>query len=109
MFPPRCIFFSFFPSFTLSFFFKLSIIDHETFKLITPKEFFKLAWSKKDALDRAPHITTLIRRSTQLTSFVCAKILEETDLKQRSEVLKHFILVADVSFFELWKPCGPRF
>ena len=67
------------------------------FTSITPKEFFKGAWSKADAVFLAPNITSLIRRSTQLTSFVCAKILEETDIRQRVEVLKHFILIADVS------------
>jgi len=74
---------------------QLTLIDFGLFEKIKPKEFFKLAWSKKDGQLVAPNITALIKRSTQLTSFVCSKILEEPEIQARADILKHFILVAD--------------
>ena len=47
---------------------QLTIIDFEIFKQISPKEFFKLGWSKKDSQYIAPNITALIHRSTQVIS-----------------------------------------
>ena len=74
---------------------QLYLIDFAYYSAIRPGEFIKLAWSRKDDVTRAPSVLQVIRRSTQLTSFVCHTILELRDMKSRSEMVRIWILIMD--------------
>ena len=56
--------------------------------------------------DPAPNVKALILHSNQLTNWVAEMILNQSDVKKRVVVIKHFVSVADVGI----KCCDiPRF
>lgn len=79
---------------------QLTIIESRLYGKIKPTECLGKTWSKKlaaDDVDPAPNVKALILHSNQLTNWVAEMILNQSDVKKRVVVIKHFVSVADVS------------
>jgi len=73
---------------------QLTIMESKTYCQIQPIECLNKAWSEKDS-SPAVNVKAMIEFSNRTTGWVAYAILRENDIRRRSEVLKHFILVAD--------------
>lgn len=79
---------------------QLTIVESKLYGKIRPTECLNKTWQKKLAEneeDPAPNVKALILHSNQLTNWVAEMILTQLDVKKRVVVIKHFVLVADVS------------
>ena len=80
---------------------QLTIVESRLYGRIKPTECLNKQWQKKVAPEDnepAPNVKALILHSNQLTNWVAEMILNQTDVKKRVVVIKHFVAVADVSF-----------
>jgi son of sevenless len=80
---------------------QLTIIESKLYGKIKPTECLGKTWQKKvaaEAPDPAPNVKALILHSNQLTNWVAEMILSQSEVKKRVVVIKHFVLIADVSF-----------
>jgi len=79
---------------------QLTIIESRLYAKIKPTECLNKIWQKKVAPeeepDPAPNVKALILHSNQLTNWVAEMILNQSDVKKRVVVIKHFVSVADV-------------
>lgn len=73
---------------------QLTILESELYNNIQPLDCLNKAWSDKSS-HTASNIRTMIHASNKITSWVAESILSETDIKRRSSIMKHFILIAD--------------
>lgn len=79
---------------------QLTIIESGLYGKIKPTECLNKTWQKKLAPDErepAANVKALILHSNQLTNWVAEMILNQSDVKKRVVVIKHFVSVADVS------------
>ena len=79
---------------------QLTIIESKLYGKIKPTECLGKTWQKKvaaEAPDPAPNVKALILHSNQLTNWVAEMILSQSEVKKRVVVIKHFVLIADVS------------
>lgn len=79
---------------------QLTIIESGLYCKIKPTECLNKTWQKKIAPDErepAANVKALILHSNQLTNWVAEMILNQSDVKKRVVVIKHFVSVADVS------------
>jgi son of sevenless-like protein len=79
---------------------QLTIIESKLYGKIKPMECLNKTWQKKlqpGEPDPAANIKQLILHSNQLTNWVAQMILNQTDVRRRVIVIKHFVSVADVS------------
>jgi son of sevenless-like protein len=79
---------------------QLTIIESKLYGKIKPMECLNKTWQKKlqpGEPDPAANIKQLILHSNQLTNWVAQMILNQTDVRRRVVVIKHFVSVADVS------------
>lgn len=79
---------------------QLTIIESGLYGKIKPTECLNKTWQKKIAPDErepAANVKALILHSNQLTNWVAEMILNQSDVKKRVVVIKHFVSVADVS------------
>ena len=79
---------------------QLTIIESRLYGKIKPTECLNKTWQKKlgpDDPDPAANVKALILHSNQLTNWVAEMILNQSDVKKRVVVIKHFVTVADVS------------
>jgi son of sevenless-like protein len=79
---------------------QLTIVESKLYGKIKPTECLNKTWQKKVAEgdpEPAPNVKALILHSNQLTNWVAEMILTQLDVKKRVVVIKHFVLVADVS------------
>ena len=79
---------------------QLTIIESRLYGKIKLVECLNKTWQKKLAPgeeDPAKNIKALILHSNQLTNWVAQMILNQNDVKRRVIVIKHFVLIADVS------------
>ena len=74
---------------------QLTIIEWNIYKSIHPSECTGLAWSKKNASERAPNVLAMINRFNAVNNWVVSEILRPETQRQRIEILNHFIEVAD--------------
>ncbi|KAL6712721.1 cell division cycle-related protein [Lecanora helva] len=74
---------------------QLTIIESRLYGKIKPKECLSKHWSKKVGPDEAPNVKAFILHSNQLTNWVAEMILNQSDVKKRVVVIKHFVTVAD--------------
>lgn len=81
---------------------QLTIIESKLFARIKPTECLDKCWQTKqpDGGEPAPNIKSLILHSNQLTNWVAEMILNQSDVKKRVVVIKHFVGVAEVSVHE---------
>ncbi len=78
---------------------QLTIIESRLYGKIKPPEVLNKTWQRKlspDDPDPAPNVKALILHSNQLTNWVAEMILNQSDVKKRVVVIKHFVSVADV-------------
>ena len=81
---------------------QLTIVESKLYGKIRPTECLNKTWQKKvgeNDPEPAPNVKALILHSNQLTNWVAEMILTQLDVKKRVVVIKHFVLVADVSRF----------
>jgi son of sevenless-like protein len=79
---------------------QLTIVESKLYGKIRPTECLNKTWQKKvgeNDPEPAPNVKALILHSNQLTNWVAEMILTQLDVKKRVVVIKHFVLVADVS------------
>jgi len=79
---------------------QLTIIESRLYGKIKPTECLNKTWQKKlgpDDADPAANVKALILHSNQLTNWVAEMILNQSDVKKRVVVIKHFVTVADAS------------
>ena len=79
---------------------QLTIVESKLYGKIKPTECLNKTWQKKVGEgdpEPAPNVKALILHSNQLTNWVAEMILTQLDVKKRVVVIKHFVLVADVS------------
>jgi son of sevenless len=77
---------------------QLTILEAEIFRNSPSHELLKKAWSDKENPGAAPAIRRMIEVSNQITFWVASAVLREKDVKKRGSIMKHFILIADVSW-----------
>ena len=79
---------------------QLTIIESRLYGKIKPTECLNKTWQRKlgpDDPEPAANVKALILHSNQLTNWVAEMILNQSDVKKRVVVIKHFVSVADVS------------
>ena len=79
---------------------QLTIIESRLYGKIKPTECLNKTWQRKlgpDDPEPAGNVKALILHSNQLTNWVAEMILNQSDVKKRVVVIKHFVSVADVS------------
>ncbi|KAI9373685.1 ras guanine nucleotide exchange factor domain-containing protein [Aspergillus egyptiacus] len=77
---------------------QLTIIESRLYSKIRPTECLNKTWQKKvgpDEPEPSPNVKALILHSNQLTNWVAEMILNQSDVKKRVVVIKHFVNVAD--------------
>ncbi|KIW33201.1 uncharacterized protein PV07_00071 [Cladophialophora immunda] len=77
---------------------QLTIIESKLYGKIKPVECLAKTWerkSKSDSSDTAPNVQALILHSNQLTNWVSAMILGQSEVKKRVVIIKHFVLIAE--------------
>ena len=78
---------------------QLTIIESRLYFRIKPSECLNKTWNRKggpDDPDPAPSVKALILHANQLTNWVAEMILNQSEVKKRVYVIKHFVMVADV-------------
>lgn len=78
---------------------QLTIIESRLYGRIKPTECLNKTWQRKlgpDDPEPAANVKALILHSNQLTNWVAEMILNQSDVKKRVVVIKHFVSVADV-------------
>jgi son of sevenless-like protein len=83
---------------------QLTIVESKLYGKIKPTECLNKTWQKKVGEgdpEPAPNVKALILHSNQLTNWVAEMILTQLDVKKRVVVIKHFVLVADVSYLSI--------
>ncbi|CAF1011180.1 unnamed protein product [Adineta ricciae] len=75
-------------------------MDLPVFKSITPDELTSCSWSSKSKLVKAFHIVQFTRRFNQVNFWTQGELLRADILKNRIEILSHFIRIAK-KLFEL--------
>jgi hypothetical protein len=78
---------------------QLTIMEAHMFNKIQRNELMNKAWQKKESFSApalAPNIRALIRYSNQLSNWVGALILAESEIKKRAQVVGHLVNIANV-------------
>jgi son of sevenless-like protein len=76
---------------------QLTIMEAHMFNKLEREELLNKNWQKKTTPELAPNVRALIRHSNQLSNWVCATVLAESDLKKRAQVVDHLVSVANVN------------
>ncbi|CAF4945663.1 unnamed protein product, partial [Rotaria socialis] len=73
---------------------QITLMDLPVFKSINPDELISCSWSSKSKLEKAFHIVQFTRRFNQVNFWVQGELLRADIIKNRIEILSHFIRVA---------------
>jgi hypothetical protein len=76
---------------------QLTIMEARTFNSLNREELLYKNWQKNTTPELAPNVRALIRYSNQLSNWICATVLAESDLKKRAQVVDHLVSVASVN------------
>jgi son of sevenless-like protein len=76
---------------------QLTIMEASMFNKLQREELLHKNWQKSTTPELAPNIQSLIRYSNQLSNWVCATVLAESELKKRAQVVDHLVSVASVN------------
>ncbi|CAF1078499.1 unnamed protein product [Adineta steineri] len=79
---------------------QITLMDLPIFKSITPDELISCSWSSKSKLEKAFHIVQFTRRFNQVNFWTQGELLRADIVKNRIEILSHFIRIAK-KLFEL--------
>ncbi|CAF1248533.1 unnamed protein product [Rotaria sp. Silwood1] len=77
---------------------QITLMDLPVFKSITPDELISCSWSSKSKLEKAFYIVQFTRRFNQVNFWTQGELLRADILKNRTEILSHFIRVAKKLF-----------
>eukprot|EP01113_Clastostelium_recurvatum_P004256 TRINITY_DN1187_c0_g1_i11.p1 TRINITY_DN1187_c0_g1~~TRINITY_DN1187_c0_g1_i11.p1 ORF type:complete len:1140 (-),score=277.83 TRINITY_DN1187_c0_g1_i11:153-3572(-) len=72
---------------------QLTLIEHDLYRKIPPKEFLGLSWQKADKEEKSPNLLKLIRQFNQVSRWVITALVQENNLRKRVTRLKYFIKV----------------
>jgi len=70
---------------------QMTLIDHRLFANIPNTELINKAFEKQD---NSPNLQKIFMRFNQVTAWIATEITMEANLKQRSKLVSHFILIA---------------
>jgi len=73
---------------------QLTLIEFAVFRRIQDSELFKMAW-KETKRKKAPNVQVMINRFNKMSFWVATEIVMRSDLKQRVNTLKRFIIIAE--------------
>lgn len=73
---------------------QLTIAAYDIFKQVNASEFFHNGWTKPDCKVRSPHICELTDLFNKIAVFVSYSILSRQSLKERIDIMKRHVLVA---------------
>ncbi|CAF0791580.1 unnamed protein product [Didymodactylos carnosus] len=79
---------------------QITLLDLPVFKAITPDEMTSCGWNSKAKLEKAYHIVQFTRRFNQVNFWVQGELLRADILKNRTEILSHFIRIAKKLFHQ---------
>ncbi|KAI8058987.1 ras guanine nucleotide exchange factor domain-containing protein [Gongronella butleri] len=74
---------------------QLTIMDFKLYSRIKPVECLDKNWGQENSQHTAANVKASIEYSNQVTSWVTDSILSKEELKKRSNILKHWIMVAE--------------
>ena len=74
---------------------QITLIDHELFRKIRPKECLNQSWNKENREQKAPNIFAMINRFNLNSRWVSVQIVKEESLKKRIKVMEKIIEIAD--------------
>ncbi|KAJ3182085.1 Ras protein-specific guanine nucleotide-releasing factor [Geranomyces variabilis] len=77
---------------------QLTLLEHNTFKSIQPRELFHQAWNAADKHARSPHLTLLIAWFNRIAYGVATQVVSQQDFKTRVTLVKRFIHVAHMCY-----------
>lgn len=75
---------------------QLTILEYRHYARIKPIECLNNSWQRKGPNEKGTNVNAMILHSNQLSNWVGAVILAQTEIKKRVMLIKHFITVADV-------------
>ncbi|OLL24557.1 Cell division control protein 25, partial [Neolecta irregularis DAH-3] len=75
---------------------QLTIIESRLYNKIAVGECLDKSWSRSNAEETAENIRAMILNSNQITGWVAEAILNQPEIKRRVNLLKQFILIAEV-------------
>lgn len=79
---------------------QLTLLESRLYNEIRLEECLNKAWQKKETsagdVESAPNIRAMIRHSNQLANWVGELVLQQSELKKRVRVIKHFVDVLEV-------------
>ncbi|KAJ5929609.1 hypothetical protein N7454_006559 [Penicillium verhagenii] len=78
---------------------QLTIMEAHVFAKIQPKEVLNKSWQKKQSFTDpapAPNIRALIQYSNQVSNWVGALILAESEMKKRAQIIGHLVNMANI-------------
>ncbi|XP_063237259.1 ras-specific guanine nucleotide-releasing factor RalGPS2-like isoform X2 [Bacillus rossius redtenbacheri] len=73
---------------------QLTLLDLLVFRAILPDELASCGWNKRNKLAVAPNVVAFTRRFNHVSFWVVQEVLKGASLKQRAEILAHFVRVA---------------
>ena len=81
---------------------QLTLIEFELYAAIRPSECLSQNWNTKQKERLAPNILKCISHFGKISSWVNSEILKCTELSKRTETLKLFIDIAEVTLFYIY-------
>jgi son of sevenless-like protein len=75
---------------------QLTLIESSVYRAIMPFECLGQAWSKKNRLEAAPAIVSMIKRFNLVSTWVCTEVVKCEKLDKRVKMFKLFIRIAQV-------------
>ncbi|PRP76499.1 hypothetical protein PROFUN_15151 [Planoprotostelium fungivorum] len=74
---------------------QLTLLESGIFQKINHTEFHHLNWKKEDGKKISPHILNLVDRFNTVSYWVSTEIVIQSELKERVNVLRKFIIIAE--------------
>jgi hypothetical protein len=73
---------------------QMTLLEFAVYKAVRRRELLNVNWKKPDREEKAPNVTRLIRRTNEMTSWVCTEILVRESASSRATVIENFIQIA---------------
>eukprot|EP01091_Cochliopodium_minus_P009358 TRINITY_DN2293_c0_g1_i1.p1 TRINITY_DN2293_c0_g1~~TRINITY_DN2293_c0_g1_i1.p1 ORF type:complete len:664 (-),score=214.51 TRINITY_DN2293_c0_g1_i1:76-2067(-) len=76
---------------------QLALIEFKLFESIKPCEFFRCAWSKKNAQETAPNVMAMTKFFNQVSFWLATEIVQTPNLEKRVEIVTRMIQLGEYS------------
>jgi hypothetical protein len=73
---------------------QMTLMEFAVYEAVKRRELMHLNWKTRDREEKAPNVCHLIRRTNEMTSWVCTEILMRDSPSSRATVIEHFIQIA---------------